>query len=278
MTPLFSKRLAGIGVASYGVMWIFLVGALLALRDALAYAEAAMHGDIGGVALALRRALDLAQVGAPFGLLGYIMLFVAVIKGGARAPWIYRSGLAVCVTYLLLFPFGTIMGVCGIVHFRRRKQEYLRVTQTSPSSCRKEMTLPEALYKEIVALSKEGDGFAEDRRFEEALARYHAALQLLPEPREKWEAATWLLAAIGDAYYLSGHIEEAAEAFSHAMHCPDAIGNPFLHLRLGQCRLTLGDEVKAADELTRAYAMGGVEIFEKEDPRFIKFLDTKITR
>jgi tetratricopeptide (TPR) repeat protein len=140
------------------------------------------------------------------------------------------------------------------------------------------MTLPDSLHEEIVTLSKEGDGLAEDHRFDEALAKYHAAFRLLPEPREAWTAATWLLAAIGDAHYLSGHTEEAAAAFSHAMHCPEAIGNPFLHLRLGECRLTLGDEAKAADELTRAYAMGGVEIFENEDPRFLEFLDTKIIR
>lgn len=140
------------------------------------------------------------------------------------------------------------------------------------------MTLPGALHEEIVALSKEGDGLAEGRRFEDALTKYHAAFRLLPEPREDWSAATWLLAAIGDAHFLSGHTEEAATAFSRAMHCPDAIGNPFLHLRLGQCHLTLGDEAKAADELTRAYAMAGIEIFEKEDPKLLEFLETKITR
>ncbi len=140
------------------------------------------------------------------------------------------------------------------------------------------MTLPDSLHEEILALSKEGDALAEARRFDAALAKYHAGFRLLPEPREDWTAATWLLAAIGDAHYLSGQIEEAAATFSHAMHCPDAIGNPFLHLRLGQCCLSLGDEAKAADELTRAYAMGGAELFEKEDPRFLEFLDTKITR
>jgi tetratricopeptide (TPR) repeat protein len=142
----------------------------------------------------------------------------------------------------------------------------------------KTMLLPDSLHEEVVALSKEGDDLAEDRRFDAALAKYHAAFRLLPEPKEAWLAATWLLTAIGDSHYLSGHAEEAAAAFSRATHCPDAIGNPFLHLRLGQCRLALGDEAKAADELTRAYALGGVEVFEDEDPRFLEFLNTKIIR
>ena len=140
------------------------------------------------------------------------------------------------------------------------------------------MNLPDSLHEEIVALSKEGESLADGCRFGEAVAKYHAAFRLLPEPKEDWSAAAWLLAAIGDAHYLSGQIEEALVAFSHAMHCPEAIGNPFLHLRLGQCRLSLGDEARAADELTRAYAMGGVEIFEQEDRKFLEFLDTKITR
>jgi tetratricopeptide (TPR) repeat protein len=140
------------------------------------------------------------------------------------------------------------------------------------------MNLPDLVHAEIVALSKEGDALAEDRRFDEALAKYNAAFRLLPEPKEEWSAATWLLSAVGDAHYLAGQIPEAMDALSRAMRCPDAIGNPFLHLRLGQCRLILGDNPRAADELARAYAMGGIEVFEGEDPQFQAFLDSKIVR
>jgi hypothetical protein len=62
------------------------------------------------------------------------------------------------------------------------------------------------------------------------------------------------------------------------MHCPGAIGNPFLHLRLGQCQLELGDRKRAADELTRAYAIEGKDIFANEDRKYFAFLKTVIDR
>ena len=46
------------------------------------------------------------------------------------------------------------------------------------------------------------------------------------------------------------------------MRCSDALGNPFIHLQLGQCQFELGNEQIAADELTRAYVAEGNDIFE----------------
>lgn len=60
------------------------------------------------------------------------------------------------------------------------------------------------------------------------------------------------------------------------MHCPGAIGNPFVHLRLGQAQFELGDMTRAADELARAYMGAGDEIFEEQDPKYLAFLKTKI--
>ncbi len=60
------------------------------------------------------------------------------------------------------------------------------------------------------------------------------------------------------------------------MHCPDAIGNPFIHLRLGQCQYELGNEEQAADELARAYMVAGDEIFDTDDPKYLEFIKSKI--
>ena len=51
--------------------------------------------------------------------------------------------------------------------------------------------------------------------------------------------------------------------------------NPFLHLRLGQVLLDIGEEAGAADELMRAYMGGGAEIFSSEESRYLDFLGTK---
>jgi tetratricopeptide (TPR) repeat protein len=136
--------------------------------------------------------------------------------------------------------------------------------------------LTDDAHERIQKLSAEGDAFAEAGRYPDALKKYWDAWDLLPEPQTDWEAATWLLAAIGDANFLVGDYEAGRDNLSNAMHCPGAIGNPFLHLRLGQCQLELGNDDRAADELARAYMAAGHEIFEDQDPKYLTFLKTKL--
>ena len=60
------------------------------------------------------------------------------------------------------------------------------------------------------------------------------------------------------------------------MSCPGAVGNPFLHLRLGQIEFELGNAEASANELTRAFAIEGSGIFDDEDPKYFAFLKTQI--
>ncbi len=97
---------------------------------------------------------------------------------------------------------------------------------------------------------------------------YLRALELLPQPVHQWEAATWLFTALGDVLFLQRNYLEARESLKAAMHCPRAIGNPFIHLRLGQVNYELNELARAKDELARAYMGGGDEVFEGEDPKY----------
>ncbi|WP_414831735.1 tetratricopeptide repeat protein [Afifella sp. YEN Y35] len=132
--------------------------------------------------------------------------------------------------------------------------------------------LDEALHRRIVALSRRGDEFAEAGRFASALTAYDEAVALLPEPKSEWSAWTWLQAARGDAFFLEGDWPACRDAFRKAVAGPDGLGNPFIHLRLGECALELGDEDRAKDDLMRAYMGGGSEIFEDDDPKYLAFL------
>lgn len=134
--------------------------------------------------------------------------------------------------------------------------------------------LPADVHDAVVSLSEAGDALAEKSEYSAAIAKYTEALRLLPEPITDWEACTWLLVAIGDAHFLSGSYGPARDAFSEATHCPGAIGNPFVHLRLGESQLELGNKDKAANELARAYMGAGVDIFGAEDPKYFQFLKT----
>lgn len=135
--------------------------------------------------------------------------------------------------------------------------------------------LADDIHEQIEALSADADDFAETGDFATALERYWAAWDLLPEPQTRWEAATWLLAAIGDANFQADDFQAGRDNLANAMHCPDGIGNPFLHLRLGQCQLELGNPDQAADELARAY-MADPEVFDDEDPKYIALMRTRL--
>ena len=135
--------------------------------------------------------------------------------------------------------------------------------------------LPADVHSEISRLSAAGDTLARQKDFAGALCEYERAWALLPDPKDQWEAAVWLLAAIGDALFLNLRYEEACEVFGHALaEGAGAQGNPFLHLRRGESLFECGDRRAAADELMRAYMGAGVEIFRTEDPKYLRYLRT----
>jgi tetratricopeptide (TPR) repeat protein len=135
--------------------------------------------------------------------------------------------------------------------------------------------LDTATHERIKVLCAKGDQLAEARKFEDAIAQYNEAWALVPDPKNDWNASTWILAAIADAAFLGEYKTSALEALQYAMTCPGAIGNPFLHLRYGQVLFDRGETDHAADELMRAYMGAGEEIFATEDARYLDFLKTR---
>jgi tetratricopeptide (TPR) repeat protein len=140
-----------------------------------------------------------------------------------------------------------------------------------------DMEIPDSIHAEIKELCAEGDVLLEMREFSQAYENYIAALELVPEPKEEFSATTWIMAAIGDLYFQSKDFSQAVKVLSDSMHCAGALGNPFIHLRLGQAQFELNNQERAADELCRANMGAGKEIFAEEDPRYFSFLKTKIS-
>ncbi|WP_458766293.1 tetratricopeptide repeat protein [Cupriavidus basilensis] len=136
-------------------------------------------------------------------------------------------------------------------------------------------SLDPSTHESIKQLCAAGDRLAKEQSYDDAVNEYSAAWMLLPDPKNEWEAATWILAAIADACFLGGYKTSAREALEYAMTCPGALGNPFLHMRLGQVLLDSNETGRAADELIRAYMGAGAEIFDSEDPRYLNFLKTQ---
>lgn len=137
------------------------------------------------------------------------------------------------------------------------------------------LELDKGIYESIKGFCAIGDRLAASSRYEEAIAEYNKAWGLIPEPKNDWEASTWILAAIGDACFLAGYKTSAREALEYAKTCPGGMGNPFLHLRYGQILYDAGELDQAADEFMRSYMGGGEEIFSAEDGKYFAFLKTR---
>ena len=139
------------------------------------------------------------------------------------------------------------------------------------------MPLSDKAHEQLTKLCEDGDKLPEQGQYDKALREYIAALGLIPAPVSDYEAATWVLTAIGDTFFQMKNYKKSLMIFLDAMPCPGAIGNPFIHLRLGESQYENSNMDKAKDELVRAYMGGGAEIFAEEDSKYFALVKSSIT-
>lgn len=135
--------------------------------------------------------------------------------------------------------------------------------------------LDDMTYNQILRLSNEAEALFEKKAFDQALQLYQKALDLIPNPKQKWEASLWVYTAIGDTYFLKAEFQNALKAFEDAKNCADGSLNPFINLRLGQCYFELKEVDKAEDYLLKAYMYEGESIFESENKKYFNHLKKK---
>ena len=134
------------------------------------------------------------------------------------------------------------------------------------------MELDDNIYNKIIKLTDEGDKLIENDEILNAIDKYISALKLIPNPKEIWEASTWIYTAVGDAYFLAQNYEESLNYLFKALKCPDGLGNPFIMLRIGQCFFETNNLLKAQQYLLQAYMIDGIEIFEEEDKKYFELI------
>ncbi|WP_009966140.1 tetratricopeptide repeat protein [Verrucomicrobium spinosum] len=136
--------------------------------------------------------------------------------------------------------------------------------------------LPSDIAQKVDALCLRGNELAEAEQDDEAICTFQEAYSLLPEPVERWYAATWIQVAIGDTAFIRGDLNGAAEAFQKLAQLRGWLDNPFVRMRRGQVALELGDPEMAANELAAAFMLGGYEIFDSEDDKYAEFALSKL--
>lgn len=134
------------------------------------------------------------------------------------------------------------------------------------------MELDDKVHDQIVQLCEEGDTLVEEGQFDKAIESYIEALDLVPSPKNNWEASTWIYTALGDAYFINDDYEMAKSNFYNALNCPDGITNPLILLRLGESLFECGELDKAKEYLLKAYMLEGYKIFVEEDDKYFKLI------
>jgi tetratricopeptide (TPR) repeat protein len=126
------------------------------------------------------------------------------------------------------------------------------------------MELQDTLYEQVEDLSEKGNDLFDNDQFVFATEKWTQALDLLPEPKSGWDAYTWLCTSIGDAHYQLNQFDVARQFLFDALNGPDGQANPFIHYRLGQCEVKLGNAASANTHLLKAYMLDGENIFMGE--------------
>lgn len=123
--------------------------------------------------------------------------------------------------------------------------------------------LDDDVHAEITRLLDEGDNYLDAPQV--AAEQYVAAIDLLPQPYNQWDASLLLTTALGDACLALTQYAEAEEALRIALRCPDGTVNGYVWLRLGDALRGQGRDGEALEAYTSSYMLEGEEIFEDED-------------
>ena len=128
--------------------------------------------------------------------------------------------------------------------------------------------LDTATTHRIRTLCQEGYDAYDKAAYREALRSFYQAWLTIPKPQSNFEAAGWVLSAIGDSYFRLELFDQAIESLESALHCPKALGNPFIHLRLGQCYLDIGTTDLARKQFQKTKDNGGHALIAQLEKRY----------
>ena len=123
------------------------------------------------------------------------------------------------------------------------------------------MELNDALYEKITNYCNSGDTLYDNGEYHDAIKMYKKAFEILPEPKEEWEATTWICSALADAFAEVGETEKSLQYALLADKCPNGVMNPYIQLQVGMSFFDIGNKNKAREYLLRAYMLEGEDIF-----------------
>jgi tetratricopeptide (TPR) repeat protein len=132
------------------------------------------------------------------------------------------------------------------------------------------------LLGEIQAKRARGYELLDRRQYAKALETFRQAVALIPSPQHRHPISLPAYAALEEGYFCAGVLREgvaSVPAGDEGVRRGGELAPPPSH---GAGVLELGDSDRAADALTRVYALGGRDVFDGEDDKCLAFLATRI--
>lgn len=129
---------------------------------------------------------------------------------------------------------------------------------------------------DISRITRQAESYFAKQQWDDAINNFNRALRLIPTPIYDYNESLGLLAGIADALFFAGKFDQAETYFLDSLKCPDAVANPFINLRIGQCLFENDKAEMATEYLLRAYMLDGHDVFQGQDEKYFIHLQSTV--
>ena len=106
-----------------------LIGTVIGMISAFQKMGAEGMGQPEALANDMGFALITTAIGLCFGIIGLILLLIALFGQKYRAPWFFWFLTIYSILWMFNFPVGTVLGICLLVFLITRKEEFKNKTE-----------------------------------------------------------------------------------------------------------------------------------------------------
>jgi len=125
-------------------------------------------------------------------------------------------------------------------------------------------------YNFIVETVEAGNRLEADKKYDAALAKYFSSLEMLPEPKIRWDLYNWIVCCICGVYLEQGEYESAKEWGVKGVESKP-LRDTSSYIELGACYLGLGEKGYAYDYFKKAFDLGARRAFQGFDKKYLDF-------
>lgn len=138
--------------------------------------------------------------------------------------------------------------------------------------------LPKAIHDEVMELGKPFKIAKNAGDLAGAEPYLLQMWQMFPEPKFNWDWSQSYLTSIAGFYFEWKRFAEAEHWAREVFKCEPLPNDPGPYILLGKIYLEWGKQDLAAENLVKAFDMGGRRGFAGEDPKYLKFAQAQMKK